>query len=459
MRGTGNGSEGGLNEARGLIFSGVAVIALMSATACNSQQRAPRLWRTKWGHPKKCCIELYGQGKRNIFFRFDAYQTEDFHLNRIGPSIDRLNTRNENSMSLNTEQTIPEQAPTGTTPPYTLFDSRAVALATFFGTPAAGSSLMALNYRRLGQSGKAVIALVLGIAVTGLVILFTWNLPHSVTFPVALALLFGMQRIALWLQGPAVKEHVQLNGRLGSKWRAFGMGATWFAAIVLAIFIPVYANNNNPRVVIGSKDAVYYTGSATKAEAQALGDALKESGYFSDSGASGNGADAYLAKGKDGTVISFIVKDGSWDQPGVMPIFEEIGREVASSVGGFPLQVRLMNTTHDVKKESTVGKAAFAGDDDVYYLGAATEAQAQALGQILKSIGVFKAKGASVFLSKHSDGTALSFVVGKAAWDDPAAVGYFENTVRQSAPAVGGLPVRLRLVDTLLQVKKDEMVK
>ena len=52
----------------------------------------------------------------------------------------------------------------------------------------------------------------------------------------------------------------------------------------------------------------------------------------------------------------------------------------------------------------------------------------------------------------------LAFVVGKAAWDDPATVGDFEKIVRKAAPAVGALPVRLRLVDNTLEVKKDEMV-
>jgi len=369
-----------------------------------------------------------------------------------------LNPRNENSMSLNAEQTTPEQAHSGATPPYTLFDSSAVALATLFGTPAAGSSLMAINYRRLGQAGKGAIALALGLAITGLVMLFTWHLSQALTLPIALVLLFGMQRIAMALQGPAVREHVQRGGPLGSRWRAFGLGAVWFAVIFLAVFLPVYVTGENSRVVIGSKDAVYYSGSATKADAQALGEALKEHGYFNDQGASGHGADVYLAKGKGGTVISFIVKAGSWDQPGILENFEEIGREVAPSVGGFPLQVRLTNTTHDVKKESTVGKADFGGDDDIYYFGAASAAEAQALGQTLKSIGFFKGRGVDVFLSKHSDGTVLSFVVGKAAWDDPKMVGDFEETVRQAAPAVGGLPVRLRLVNNVLEVKKDEMV-
>lgn len=357
-------------------------------------------------------------------------------------------------MSTNAEQTIPEQALTGTTPSYTLFDSGAVALATLFGTPVAGSSLMALNYRRLGQAGKGAIALALGCAVTGLVIVLTRHLPQSVSFPIALALLFGMQRSALALQGPAVKEHLQRGGHLGSKWGAFGLGLAFLAAL----FAVIFHANYKPSVTIGSKDQVYYSGSATKADAQALGDALKEHGYFSDTGASGRGADVYLEKGKDGTVISFIVKAGSWDQPAMVANFEELGREIAPSVGGFPLRVRMMNTTYDVKKESVVGKASFAGNDDIYYLGTASEAQAQALGQALKSAGFFTGRGADVFLSKHSDGTVLAFVVGKAAWDDPATVGDFEKIVRKAAPAVGSLPVRLRLVDNMLEVKKDEMV-
>jgi hypothetical protein len=358
-------------------------------------------------------------------------------------------------MSTNAMQMIPEQTLSGTTPSYTLFDSRAVGLATLFGTPAAGSSLMALNYRRLGQTSKGVLALALGFAITGLVILFAWHLPQGASFPIGLVLLIAMQRTAQWLQGPAVKEHVQRGGPLGSKWGAFGLGLVFLTVLSAVIYLAIH----KPHVVIGSKDEVFYSGSATKADAQSLGDALKTHGFFSDSGASGHGAEVDLEKGKDGTAISFIVKDGSWDQPGVLSNFEEIGREVAPSVGGFPLRVRLTNTEHDVKKESTVGKAAFPGNVDIYYLGDASESEAKALAQALKSAGFFQGTGADVFLSKHSDGTVLSFVVGEAAWDDPAMVGDFEKLVRKAAPAVGGLPIRLRLVDNLLEAKKEEIVR
>lgn len=94
-------------------------------------------------------------------------------------------------MSSIADQTLP-----GPAPAYTLFDANSVGLATLFGGPVAGSFLMALNYRRLELTGKAVVALTIGIIVTGLAILVGWNLPKSVTFPLALALLYGTKWMA-----------------------------------------------------------------------------------------------------------------------------------------------------------------------------------------------------------------------------------------------------------------------
>lgn len=345
-----------------------------------------------------------------------------------------------------------------TTPTYTLFDDNAVGLATILGTPVAGSALMALNYRRMGQTRRAAIALILGIAVTGLAILFGWNLPHTVSSPIALILLFITARIARSLQGTAVIDHVQRGGRLGSKWVAFGLGAGICAVIFLSVFMATYAADHQPGVLIGTKDEVYYSGTVTKEDAQSLGNALKAHGYFNDEGASSKGADVFLAKGKDGTTISFITKEGSWEQPRIVSLFEEIGREVAPSVGGFPIQVRLLNIQHELKQKSTVGSVTVAGNDVVYYLGAATASEAQALSRALKSNGFFSGKGADVFLSKHNDGTTLSFVVGDGAWDNPAFIADFERISRQAASAAGGLPIRLRLVNTSLQVKRDEVI-
>lgn len=218
---------------------------------------------------------------------------------------------------------------------------------------------------------------------------------RSISSLVALALVFGTQRCAVLLQGPALKDHLQQGGHLGSKWAAFGLGtaflATLFAVVFLALFIPDFVAKGS-RVAIGSKDEIYYSGSATKEDAVALGNALKAGGYFTD-----RGADVLLAKGKDGTIVSFVVKDGFWNQPGILSSFEEVARQAAPSVGGFPIQVRLVNAAREVEKQSTVGNAVFAGRDHVYYLGQAKASEAQALGQTLQSSGFFQGKGINIF--------------------------------------------------------------
>jgi hypothetical protein len=46
--------------------------------------------------------------------------------------------------------------------------------------------------------------------------------------------------------------------------------------------------------------------------------------------------------------------------------FEEGGRQVAPSVGGFPIKVRLANTQQQTKKEVTVGRLLVGTKDHVY---------------------------------------------------------------------------------------------
>jgi hypothetical protein len=356
-------------------------------------------------------------------------------------------------MSSIADQTLPGQPPA-----YALFDANSVGLATLFGGPVAGSFLMALNYRRLELTGKAVAALTIGVIVTGLAILIGWNLPKNVTFPLALALLYGIKWMAQALQGPTVKYHVEHGGRLGSKWTALGSGVGFMAVLLSVAFLTVfksgYVSAASTGVMIGSKDEVYYSGTATKQDAQSLGDALKTDGYFTD-----RGADVFLSKGADGTIVSFVVSKDYLSQPGIMTSFEEVGRQIAPVVGGFPIQVRLIDTTREVKQESTVGEVMFPGNDAVYYLGTVKQSEAQALGQKLQSVGYFEGKGSDVFLSKHKDGTALSFVISDGAWNRPAVVDDFEKITRQAAPSVGGLPIRFRLINTSLEIKKDQMVQ
>lgn len=334
-------------------------------------------------------------------------------------------------------------------PAYGLFDSRAVALATFFGTPIAGASLMFANDKHLGKMGRGITILAAATLVTVSVIFVCWNLPQSGSSFFGLALLIGMTTFAKKVQGPAVQDHVARGGHLASRWIAFGVAIVFLAIVFGSIFM-VYKTKEGPKVVIGTKDEIYYTGTATLAEAQALGAALQGAHYFQD-----HGVTVLLDKGTAGASISFVVKDGAWNQPKMMSAFETIGRGVAASVGGLPLQVRLIDNDRNVKLTSTVGDASF-GRDDVFYGGTATQAQAQALGQSLQSQGFFTGKGSDVYLDRNSDGVVVSFVVAEGVWEKPSLVTDFEQMVRQAAPTVGGLPLHLRLLSTNLDVEKDE---
>jgi hypothetical protein len=229
--------------------------------------------------------------------------------------------------------------------------------------------------------------------------------------------------------------------------------------IILAILIALgggtaYYFRNGRTVTIGSKDQVVYSGSATQDQAIALGNALKTDGYFQD-----RGVTVLLKMGAGGTVMSFVVQDGYWNQPGTLSEFEEVVREVASPVGGLPVKLQLMDTKLDVEKTSTVGEAQFTGGDAVYYEGNATLAEAQALGQQLQSLGFFTGKGVNVFLVRHDEGTTLAYVVSDGAWDDDGMVNDFEILTRGVAPTVGGLPIEMRMVNTSLVVEKDETIQ
>jgi hypothetical protein len=345
-----------------------------------------------------------------------------------------------------------------------LFDSGAVGTAAFICCPLGGTILIAVNYGRLGKAGKGVRAVVFGLLATALNILIKWNwntssgsLGRLEYDAVEILFLFCMW-ICMWQvakqeQGDAVKEHTARGGQLGSRSTALFVGIATLAALLVVIGTVVYLYQYQKVVVIGAKDQVIYSGLATKANAMALGDALKSDGYLQERGAS-----VLLNKGIGSTTISFGLKDGVWNQAGMLSSFEELARQVAPTVGGLPVQVQLVDPKGDVEETSTVGEVSFDGKDGVYYEGSITKAEAQALGERFQSMGFFRGKGANVFLIRHDDdGTTLAFVIVREA--DPSRVSSVEHIVRDVAPMAGGLPIHMHLVNTQLQVEKDELIQ
>ncbi len=270
----------------------------------------------------------------------------------------------------------------------------------------------------------------------------------------------GLLRWTAWdsivcMDGPHKRQSEVAAGRgrnAASNWLAFGIGLALLAAIV-AGGLRESSDLTNSKVTVGTKDEVYYSHAATKEDARVLGQALKTIGFFDDRGTS-----VFLSKGKDGTVVSFVLKAGAWKQPGTVLNFEEIGRRIATPVGGFPIKVRLIDAARTVRRELAVGKAIIGARDEIYYFGSASEADAEALGGALKTAGFLEDTGVSVVLAK-GDGTAISFVVAGGVWERPEAVAGFESLVRRAAPSVGGLPIMLRLLNPEMEAKREVAVQ
>ena len=226
------------------------------------------------------------------------------------------------------------------------------------------------------------------------------------------------------------------------------------AAGVALVAIVVYgalhkADSGIAKVTIGARDEVYYSHAATEADAATLGRALQGTGFFSDRGAA-----VLLSKGKGGSIVSFVLNEGAWDHAGTVSTFEEIGRRIAGPAGGFPIRLRLCDAKWNTHKELTIGKVMEGTRDEIYYYGAATESEAQALGDALKRAGYLVDSGSSVILAKDRT-TSISFVVSDVAWQRLSSVVDFELLIRKVAPAVGGTPIDLRLLNANMEVKRE----
>jgi hypothetical protein len=239
---------------------------------------------------------------------------------------------------------------------------------------------------------------------------------------------------------------VNLGNKIAANWLAIGVGLALLISIVAGAVLIHSARD--PKVVVGTNDEVYYYRRATKQDALALGRALRSTGFFNNRGTS-----VLLWMGGDRTVVSFVLNEGAWDHPNAVSNFAEIGRRIAHSVGGYPIQVHLVDAHRIVRKQLTVGQTAIGSKDSIYYFGSATAADAQSLGRALQTAGYFTDSGFTVVLLK-GDGTLVSFVVQEGAWQQPDAVATLERLVRQVASSVGGLPIQLRLLNRQMETEK-----
>ncbi len=223
------------------------------------------------------------------------------------------------------------------------------------------------------------------------------------------------------------------------------------ATFIFSLTVGCSCSIGTQSVTIGAKDEVRYSGTATAAEAKALGDNLKTQGYLQDQGVT-----VVLAKGTDGSAVGFVVQEGAWDNDDNVAVFEQMTRAAAPTVGGLPIKLQLMNSKLEVKKEGVVHPNLKVGsNDEISYSGTATEQDAKALGEQLKSIGYLQDQGFTILLSKGTGGTVVGFVVKEGGWNDDSIVAQFEQIGHSIAPSVGGVPIKVRMLNTHLHKQKE----
>jgi len=252
-------------------------------------------------------------------------------------------------MNLSLSDAPPKITPSGPVPDYKLYDADAVTVAAVIGGPLAAAMVIGVNYWRLGQKGEACGAVLVGVGIIAVALLFGDQLPSYLGYALIIPLILAARRAAVALQGPAVEAHRDADGQMASNWGAVGLSLLALLVVGAGLALMNWTLWFGPKVTIGSKDVVFYSGSTTRSEAQALGDSLKEQGFFQDIG-----ANVFLDKDKDGTTIGVVLKDGFWDQPGVEPAFEDVMRKAAPAVGGLPVHMQLMNSKRVVEREATV---------------------------------------------------------------------------------------------------------
>lgn len=124
------------------------------------------------------------------------------------------------------------------TPEHKLYPSKAVAIATFFGTPIAAGILLALNYRREGYDDKAwktVALCVVGTIVLSVLLMAipAGGVPNTVFIIVQVLIMYSVAKV---IQRDMIDLHVDRGGAIESGWKAAGIGfLTGLALTVVAI--------------------------------------------------------------------------------------------------------------------------------------------------------------------------------------------------------------------------------
>lgn len=131
---------------------------------------------------------------------------------------------------------LQEPSTTASTPLYSL---GAAGIATFFGTPVAGSWVIAQNLKRLGRPKEVQAAWLVGLGITFLIFVLAWILPANFpAAPINIAAVFAMLLYAKQNTREALESHSAAGGTYISNWRVVGISLLILLAMI-AVFLGV----------------------------------------------------------------------------------------------------------------------------------------------------------------------------------------------------------------------------
>lgn len=121
-----------------------------------------------------------------------------------------------------------------------LFSQNAIAIATYFGGPAAAGYLVKKNYQALDQDDKGKNAFILGIISTLLIYAGIFSIPEHLIDKIPNALIPAIYTGIIYLivekiQGKSMKDHIASGGEFYSGWKAAKIGAVFMVGLLVFI--------------------------------------------------------------------------------------------------------------------------------------------------------------------------------------------------------------------------------
>ena len=243
-----------------------------------------------------------------------------------------------------------------------------------------------------------------------------------------------------WLRvGVVVATALVATSRIAG-WIHVGDGteAGWYRRVSVAKQVAVPGANGKEHTDAFS---VFYSAPMTSHQAENVGRALRSHGYEGEA----------LLAWEHGARVALLVGNGYWSEAGTTQAVKDLGRAIAGEVGGLPVTVELRNSEGQLKRTIEVDswKVLIGRKDAVEYSVFASERDARALGRALRSTGFFEGRGAlaTVSMGLGVGSTVVGIAVKDGYWDESNVEAAMEDFGRRIAGSVGGLPIRLCLLD------------